>query len=429
MSVVLAVTLWVDRAGAVSIDPSASPACQAAISGTVRERNELTRQWLSGDLRGYNRWSGVTETATALREKLARAQARLSKLVADGENTVAFSGSVSTSATAIRQSIGAARAAGNGAQVERLQRSLTIWKTSYDRQKKEVEENIARILDVLGLMERDYQIKLAALDAAIAEAGQDICNSPAPREPEAPPNCDIAGRYERLERDIDDLAAIGTKLRGYVERPLPEQYEPDIPTLCIAGDEATISYKGFWRQVSDRAQEVNDAISFVQSGADVFGLGLPTTELTKLESFAQTIVGMGRDEILRRRDRTVSYEQGLAEYQELRSLQEAAQSAAETLRQRQICTVRQGLPEFYSRYRQLIQESKSIRQDAARCQQPRQGVSTVALKQIYDWHHRGALRDRLGPNQDTGWTSRRGWLDQGYSGNGIPPVLTSVICD
>jgi len=141
------------------------------------------------------------------------------------------------------------------------------------------------------------------------------------------------------------------------------------------------------------------------------------------------VTGMARDQILAQKDRKVPYEQGLEKYRELRKLQEQAADAAESLRRHQICTVRRGVPSFYAGYRQVLADAKAIRRDAARCGKPRQWIKTSALSRIYNWHHAGVLRDRRGPDPDTGWVSRHGWLEEGYTGYGIPPALTSVLCN
>jgi hypothetical protein len=415
-------------AGAVTSDPAASDKCQDASGNLQRQLDTLDRQWASGELSGYNRYAGITMTAGEIREVIRREQQKLADLIGKGDKAVAFAGSSSTSAESIQAAIAQAQSLGHDAQVSRLREALNVWQTAIDRQKAEIETSIQRAQDVLADMERAYQEKRKSFAGRLADVTEQSCEG-TDTDTEPPPDCDIAARYDRLKQQIDSLASAGAKLRAYVERPLPEEYEPDIPEICIAGDNATLSYKGFWRQVSDRAAMINSYLGFAAGGAEVFGLAWSALQSAALHELSAAILEMSRGEILSMRDRTVPYRQGLDEYRRLREVQEQAEEAAASLRRHQICTVRRGLPSFYAGYHQVLADAKAIREDAARCGKPRQAIDTGALKRLYSWHHRGALRDTNGPDSDTGWSARGGWLDKGYAGNGKPQILFSVRCD
>ncbi len=243
----------------------------------------------------------------------------------------------------------------------------------------------------------------------------------------APRDCNLDQEILDLERDSEELAQLGQRLRSLIEAELPTFPQLD---YCVRSSGSSITVN--INDGASAANQVLQVVGAVESVLDIGGAfqdGEAATLRSGLTSLSVGVLRSLRGQVIEARTRSRGGNDPALQF--MRDTQQMAANV-ERVRERMVCSVRRGLPDFFQRTQALERTVEALERRIASDPQCAQGLSNLIavkmreLQRIYRWHGEGVLRPPGTAN--SGFVRRGTWLDRRIDGRTQPQVFNEVRC-
>lgn len=249
-----------------------------------------------------------------------------------------------------------------------------------------------------------------------------------PAAPGAPPReCNLDQAFLDLERDANALHRQGESLRRLIQTELPT-----FPALnyCVESSGSRISVR--INGGEGAAHQLLSMVNAAESATDILGAFSDGDAATARGSFRNLSVGILRSlrqQVIEARTTSRRNNDALSF---MRDTQQMAQNV-ERVRERMVCAVQRGLPEFYRRAQALEQEAEALEQEITSNPACASGLRRLIavklreLRRIYRWHAEGVVAPP-GTSQRGAFVTRRTWLDSQVDAGRRPRIFSEYRC-
>jgi len=249
------------------------------------------------------------------------------------------------------------------------------------------------------------------------------CPPPPGQAAPASRSCDVDDEMVALETLANEVEQRGRGLQRLIQTDLPEFPELN---YCVqaSGDQVTVTINND----GSIARQVLAAVGAAEAAVGVMetlGLDLGATTL---QSVGRSVAQSLRGRIIQWRAASRDPDAALAF---MRESHQVAQGVRD-VRRRMVCTVKDGVPELYTRYAELDRMADELRarirgnEGCAQGLLRAIGVKVQGARAAYRWHAEGILRPPGAPRG--GFVSRRTWLDRRIGPRGQPAIFSEFDC-